>query len=397
MTNVPAAQFTQSGLIIPQEADVLTGVMADYNEAFGGDMNMALTTPQGQLATSTAKIISEKNSSLAYLMQMFDPATSSGIWQDALGKLYFLTRIGSQSTIVNVTCLGLSGTIIPVDSLCIDSAGNQYISTSAGTIPAGGSVVIQFAAIVAGPIVCPVNDLKIYRAVNGWDSVTNTLGIVGRDVETRAQFETRRQESVSLNAVGILNAVRAKILSVAGVIDAYPLENNTSSPVVNGSITLLANSIYVCVAGGTDADIAAALHSKKMPGCNYTGDTSVTVYDTSYPVPYPSYLVKFQRATALSIKFAISIQNSSSVPTDAAVQIQNAIINAMAGLDGGTRGRIGATLFASRYYSPVALLGAWAQIISLKIGTTTANLDQVVVPIHQIPEVIASDIVVTLV
>jgi hypothetical protein len=50
------------------------------------------------------------------------------------------------------------------------------------------------------------------------------------------------------------------------------------------------------------------------------------------------------------------------------VQIQNAIVGAFAGEDGGLRARIGSTVYASRFYAPVASLGSWVQIISIQVG-----------------------------
>jgi len=52
--------------------------------------------------------------------------------------------------------------------------------------------------------------------------------------------------------------------------------------------------------------------------------------------------------------------------------VQNAIIGAFAGADGGPRASIGTTLYASRFYAPVASLGSWAQIISIEIGSNNS-------------------------
>ena len=57
------------------------------------------------------------------------------------------------------------------------------------------------------------------------------------------------------------------------------------------------------------------------------------------------------------------------MPADAVTQIQNAIIAAFAGADGGPRARIGSTIFALRFASSIIALGSWAQIISIQIGS----------------------------
>jgi hypothetical protein len=66
-TNVPAIQFTDTGVVLPQESEILAGAFNDIDNAFGGGINKALTTPQGQLATSLSAIIADKNEQIALL------------------------------------------------------------------------------------------------------------------------------------------------------------------------------------------------------------------------------------------------------------------------------------------------------------------------------------------
>lgn len=72
-TNVPTIQFTPTGLVIPSDSDVMTGVLQDFNAAFGGNLNMALTPPQGQLAMSLAAAISNAYALIAMMVNGMDP------------------------------------------------------------------------------------------------------------------------------------------------------------------------------------------------------------------------------------------------------------------------------------------------------------------------------------
>ena len=65
-SSVPPLEFTPAGVVLPQESAVLAGVQADYDAAFGGGLNPALETPQGQLASSQAAIIADKNAELLH-------------------------------------------------------------------------------------------------------------------------------------------------------------------------------------------------------------------------------------------------------------------------------------------------------------------------------------------
>lgn len=399
MTNVPSVTWTAAGFIIPSSTAVLDGVLADMNAAFGGALNLSLSTPQGQLASSEAAVVDYKNQTFLYYTQQVDPAYASGRMQDAIARIYFLERLPATSTTVTCTCSGLSGLPIPAGSLAVATDGTQYAAVTGGTIAAGGTVSLVFAATTTGPITAAAGTVnEIYQAINGWDSITNPAdGTIGSAVETRAEFETRRAQSVAGNSLGGLPSILGAVLKVSGVTDAYVTENTLDTGATINGAYLGPHSIFVAVEGGTDADVATAIWTKKSPGCGYNGNTTVTVYDTSpvYTTPYPSYAVTFTRPTAVPIPFTVKIANSTSVPSDAATQIQNAIISAFSGGDGGPRARIGETVYASRFYAPVAALGAWARIISIEVGSPLGN--DVAINIDQIPTVTAIDITVTLV
>ena len=213
-------------------------------------------------------------------------------------------------------------------------------------------VGVPFACTVTGAIACPAGQLNaIYRAQPGWDSITNaSAAALGRNVESRADFESRRAASVAGNAVNTSAAVLAAVLSVPDVLDAYVMNNPlgvTSGAVVSGSISgttltvasvtsgvvavgqtvvgagvapgkyitggagaswqvnisqtvgtesltcawggvpLAPHSIYVGVSGGVAPAIGAAIFSKNAPGCNMNGNTTVSVQDKSVPYTSP--------------------------------------------------------------------------------------------------------------
>lgn len=397
MTNVPKPAFGARGFVAPLESEILAGVQEDFNAAFGGNLNPALETPQGQLAVSLTAVIGYCNDLFTHYCNQVDPAFSEGRMQDAIARLYFLDRDPAEPTIVIANCVGLSGTIIPVGSLARAADGNVYSSTVAATIPIGGTIAVTFACITPGPIACPAGSLTtIYRAIPGWDSVTNPAdGVLGRDVETRADFEARRAASVALNAVGTLPAIKANVLNVPDVLDVYATENYTAAPVTTGGVTIPAHCLYVAVSGGLAADVAKAIWQKKPPGCAMHGNTTVVVEDdnSGYSYPYPSYSVKFETPTPTPVLFVVTIVDGPDVPADAVSQVQAAIINAFTGGDGGERARIGATLFASRFYAPVAALGPWVKIVSITVDASTSTTMQ----INEAPTVSGAGITVTLV
>lgn len=127
MTNVPNIQFTPQGLILPTEQEILNGVLADFNDAFGGNLNKNLETPQGQLASSIAAIIADKNNQIAWLVNNLDPDYSEGFMQDVIGKLYFIKRKGQINSTVQCTFYGLPGTTIPKGFIVKDENNNDWV------------------------------------------------------------------------------------------------------------------------------------------------------------------------------------------------------------------------------------------------------------------------------
>lgn len=402
ITNVPQIAFTPTGLVLPQESAILAGVTADFNAAFGGNLNPALNTPQGQLASSETAIIGAANDMFAYFVSQVNPDNSAGFLQDAIARIYYLTRNPGLPTAVQCLCVGLAGTFIAAGSLAADTSNNVYVCTSGGTIPATGSITLEFANIVNGPIACPANTLTtIYRAITGWDTINNVAaGVAGADVESQAAFAFRRQQSVALNSHGPVQAIYGAVFNVPGVIDVYAVENVTGATANFGATTypVIAHSIYVAVVGGAAQDICNAIFSKKDPGCNYNGNTTQSCVDTSgYSVPYPSYPVTFNIPMFLPILFAVQIANNPAMPANIVQLVQAAIVNSFVGADGSQRARIGALLLASKFYGPVTAIGASVAVLSILLGPTTPTLTNFLVGIDQAPTCVAANIVVTLV
>lgn len=373
-TNVPDIEWTDTGISIPATDDILDGVLADINAAFGGSLNTSLTTPQGQLAMSYTASIDYKNQSIQNYAQQVDPSYASGRMQDAIARIYFLTRKAATATVVNCLCTGLEGVVIPEGAQAEATDGTIYECVEEGTIPAGGQITLEFQATTTGAITAEAGTVTtIYEAISGWDSITNPeAGTEGSDVESRAAFEARRAASVATNSKSMVASIRGAVLSVDDVVDAYVSENETSDIATVNGVSLKPHSVYVAVLGGDEDDIAAAIWSKKPPGCAYNGDTTVTVEDTSdgYSEPYPVYYVSFTRPDSLSVVFDVKIADNNEVPSDATTEIQEAIVSAFSGGDDSDSVTIGGTVYASRYYTTIASLGSWAKVVSIRIGSS---------------------------
>lgn len=402
-TNVPALDWSDEGLILPSEPDILNGVLADINSAFGGGLNLQLTTPQGQLAQTITAIIGDKNSEFAQLINLINPLTSYGIYQDAIGKIYFMSRLAGTGTVVTCQVTGKVDTVIPAGTLVQDTKGYNYKSLSEIKIGSNNKGQGQFQNVKSGPIGCAPNTLtRILQAIQGWETITNeNAGILGREVESRSDFETRRKNSVNIVGSGNIYSIRAAVLALTDVVDCYAYSNDTGQDITLGTtkVPVKASTIYIAVVGGEDKDVAMAIFNKKSSGCGYTGNTSVTITYPDYPDPAPTTTVTFQRPTATNVYFAVSIENDGSLPTGIEDSIKTAIINRFDGADGSERVHIGQSIYASNYYSAITILDeSNLNILSLTIGlsenpTTTVTT----LGVDQAPVVSVDTITVTLI
>lgn len=401
-TSVPQLQFTPQGPIAPSDTDILAGVQIDIDYAFGGGVNPDLRTPQGQLASSEAAIIADKNAAFVLLCNQIDPQYSSGRFQDAIGRFYFMTRNGAEPTAVQCILGGVPGTVIAAGKLAQDTAGNTYALSGNVTIGAGSTVLSSWQNLVTGPIPCPTGSLiKVSQSVPGWDTITNPAdGVLGRVVETAQEFEIRRQNSVAANARGSVQAMQAVVFGVTNVLDCYAIDNPRGSVQLKGSTNypMLAHSIYVAVVGGADQDIGNAIWLKKDDGCDYNGNTTVTVFDSlNYQPPYPSYQVIFNRPTSTPVKFAVSLVNSPTLPSNIVALVQAAIVAQFTGATGLAPARIGAAITGSAYYGAVLGVAPGITVLSVLVGISAPTLPQVIMGIDQAPVINAANVTVTLV
>lgn len=403
-TAVPDVTITENGLLVPDVSDVLAGRLTDMSAALGGGASQSLSSPQGQIAQSDTEIIAQEYDKLLCLFNQVNPDYATGRFQDGIGRIYFMDRISAQGTVVTATCIGQVETTIPAGSTAIDTNGYIYRSIDNATIPASGSIDVQFVNNTTGPIPCAAGALnQIYRAVSGWDAITNTNpGVVGVDVESRIAFETRRKQSVARNARNMDGATLSAILETSGVLDAYVWSNRTASTVNRGTTNfpVIAHSIYICVYGGADADVADAIFRTYNPGANLNGDTTYTVYDTeNYSAPYPEYVMQWQRATATRVYFSVSLDSSLNPPSDITLQVKAMITKVFTGnYDGIEKARIGATINAGKYYAPVISISPdTVGILSLQVSLDGTYYPSVTMGIDQIPTIQDSDITVTLV
>ena len=92
----------------------------------------------------------------------------------------------------------------------------------------------------------------------------------------------RREAEIATGGTSPVDALRADLLEVAGVVQAVVWENATDAPTADGTPP---HSVECLVLGGTDADVGLAIWRGKAAGIQSVGtppgNTTVTVLDAS--------------------------------------------------------------------------------------------------------------------
>ncbi len=326
-----------TGLIVPDTAAVQAEVEAEYKAVFGQDLVVTPNTPQGVLiaAEVTARANILRNN--AAVANQINPNLAGGVFLDAIWALTGGQRIAaSYSVIPGVHLIGLSGTVVPAGSQASLVDGTLFASVSAVTLDGSGNGYVDFQAVDTGPIAANVGALtQIVTAVLGWDQVTNpTAATMGRNVESDLAGRMRRKNTLSLQNVALSAAITSALYDVPNVRSLTFRENYTNATATIDGISLLANSVWACVDGGTDAAIAAALLSHKSLGANWNGATTVNVVDAASGQTYP---VKFDRPTGVPVKARVTVRNVGAL-IDVPSAVRLAITNYASGLQDGEAG-----------------------------------------------------------
>ena len=391
----------QTGLTVESAADVLSTIENDWKSAFSGTglppLDVDPETPAGQLIASITALVHAKDSEILFLANQFNPETAEGRWQEALGKIYFLERKLAEPTVVECACMGMYNTVIPAGSIVQSDDGYQLRSLDTAIIPSSGTINVEFETVETGAISIPANSVNtIITTIPGWDTVSNSAaGVTGRAVESRTEFETRRYNSVATNAHGSVSAIQGAISGVDGVLDCKVLENSTDTAMTILGVSVDPHSICACVFGGDGTDIAEAIYRKKDAGCGTTGSTVVSYTDPDFKNAVYTYNIL--RPIVVDVKMAVTIKNTGSTPASIADDIKAALIADFDGQGENARVGLGQTLYASRFY-PIVIGAGVSDFVSLTVALGTGAFGSYIdINANREPQLIESNITVTIV
>lgn len=250
-----------SGVIVPDTADILTGVETSYKDAFGSDIAVTPDTPQGVLITAEALARDEVVTNNAAVANQINPRLAGGVFLDALMAFTGLKRVAAARSVVTATLSGAASTIIPEGSKAQTSAGDVFETSEAVVIPASGTVNVAMRSVEYGPIPAGIGALNtVVDGIIGWETVTNAAAAtLGAAVMSDAIARALRDNTLAFQGVSLAEAISSALFAVENVTSLSFRENYKRIPAgqiinVSNGATLSGTNWAMSTAAGTGAE-----------------------------------------------------------------------------------------------------------------------------------------------
>lgn len=324
------------GVLIADTTTILDDVQAEFKLAFGNNINMASNTPQGILANSEAIARSGVMRNNAEIANQLNPDVSSGIFLDSVCALMGIQRNSDTSTTFNnIEITGVADTFIPNGVKCRTENGDLVYLPNDVTIPAEGLIKVTFksvdpGAISMGPIDKP---WAIVDGVLGWGAATpraDSVVVDGTVRQTDTRLRLYRKDRLANQARQTPRGIKARVMALSGVKSMTIRENDTGAPVtIDGVVFAKNNGMWVCVDGGSDADIANAMLEGKSGGCPWeagTGNGSPVTVTQIDPETDQEYTMTFTRPDVITIFVRATVKQANTI-ADPVTACQDAILS----------------------------------------------------------------------
>lgn len=343
---------TKTGLIVPDAGDTLANVQGEYRAAFGQDLVVTSDTNQGVLIAGETTARTEVTSNNAAVANQINPNLAGGVFLDAICALSGLERAPATFGVIpSVTVTGRRQTIIPQGSQARDDSGVLWATVNNVQIGSTGSATVDFVCSVTGPINVAVGDLnRVVDNVLGWEGVNNTLAAVpGTDEQSDESLRLLRNNTLAKQGISTREAQISDLYLVPGVRSLAYRENVEDTTQIIDGISMVPHSVWACVYGGADVDIALSLLTNKTDGANWNGGVTVATRD---PWSGQAYTVKFARPVERAILVRVTIGAGSSVADPETAIPADVVAYASGQVDGEAGFTVGTNV------SPFELAGA---------------------------------------
>lgn len=321
--------LTTLGFVAPTIEELLADIEAEQLATIHPSLDLSPDQPLGQINGIMAKKLVEVWEALATAYNGFNRSAAEGSLLDAIGLLTGTLRLSATKSRV-VQTLNLDAlAVVPAGSL-VNVVGQPSVLfelETAVTATVAGNYTGIFYATVTGPVVANAGTLtQITTAVAGWNSTTNALDAeIGHNIESDAGYRLNQVAELAAPGSCTVDSIRADLLRVVGVLQAFVFENTTMSTDVDG----VPAKAYECVIydgpspAAANTAIAQVVWDNKPAGIETHGSTTANATDSQGVVR----AVKFSRGTPVPVYMSYTLSTDPlKFPADGALQVKNAVV-----------------------------------------------------------------------
>lgn len=315
------AFINRQGVVVPDTGTTRDEVVAEFKAAFGDDLITTSDTPQGVLIDAETEARDAVVRNNAAMANQINPNTAEGVFLDAIWALTGGQRGAGTRTIVNgVRVMGVPGTPVPAGALATTTGGGEFRVVTPVTLDLTGEAFTTFESVALGPVECGAHQLVNVSPGGplGWEAVNNdAAGTLGTLEESDAAARQRRRLTLALQGTSLAQAIVSALYAVPGVKSLAFRENYTTADALIDGVNVNANSIFTCVDGGTDADVAAALLENKSQGCGWADlEPDVITVNVAEPASGQVYPVKLYRPADVNIQVQVTVRSLTASIVD---------------------------------------------------------------------------------
>lgn len=397
------AEITAAGVTGTPLSEYLSAMRARYLD-IDDDWNISPESPDGLQIAAWCETLANLDEQVTFAYQSVDPQSAIGQQLDRIAMFAGINRQAATFSTATVSFTGVNGTVVPAGTQIRNRATDSLWRTDGSTTITGGTATVGATAITAGAVTASPGDLSIIATpVGGVQSVTNaSAASLGLEEESDTAFRVRRNDSVALPGSNQIDSLYAAIGNVDGVKQARIFENDESTDDSNG---LAGHSLAIFVDGGADADILAAIASRKNPGVGLNRDNTFpnkVNADTETPKGQPVNIT-FYRPEFVTVHAHVQIAGTGLSEADKATIIQEMVDYSLLGFQAASTGftregyRIGENVAAGRLYTPVNYIVAgngYVQSIELGLDALTVNAQVLPMAFNQLGVLDADNITV---
>lgn len=246
-----------------------------FKEIYGSDIDLSSTSADGQWIEQQALLFNNMLQLIKQLYANIDPREATGEFLDIISSYTNVMRRPPTKSSVYVNIIGLEPSRqYPVNDplVLIDRNGDTWTCVPF-TADSSGEATVLTVCDEYGPVRADIG--WIHSTLEQLPGVTITMtseALVGRNRETDNELRARRDNSLSIKGVSVVESLTASLLDIVGIEDVLIYNNDTTGNITARDGTVIAkNSIYILLKRNKnlfvdDSVIGSIIYEKKTPG-----------------------------------------------------------------------------------------------------------------------------------